>query len=87
MGRGPTQRAWLLALKHLHDNNETYISHLLFAGSIGLALLFRGLLFIGHGVLPICCIPKKYNLEGTLEKLRIWNAYANKRTLKVPKQR
>jgi len=82
VGRGPTKRAWLLELRHLKDNNETYTSHMLFAGRIGLALLFRGLVFIGHAILPVCNIPTRFNLDDTLERVYIWSVHANKRKRK-----
>ena len=67
---------------HLEDNNETYTSHFMFAGKIGVNLVFRGVLFLLHAVFPVCNIPKRWNLENTLEKLYNWNVYANKRLQK-----
>ena len=69
-------------MKHLVENNETYFSHFKFAGNIGLNLIFRGIIFLFHAVLPICDIPKKWNLENTLEKLYKWNVYTNERLQK-----
>jgi hypothetical protein len=69
-------------MKHLKENNETYINHFLFAGKIGTTLAFRGTLFILHALIPICNIPKKWNLENILEKTYKWNLYANKRKRK-----
>ena len=64
---------------HLEKNNETYFSHLKFATTIGLTLVLRGGIFILHGLLPLCEVPKKMNLEDTRDKLDIWNAYAEAR--------
>jgi len=65
--------------KHLKKNNETYLSHLLFAGKIGLTLIFRGIIFLLHGVLPICKIPEQWNLNNTTIKLQEWNFYTIRR--------
>ena len=66
-------------MQHLKNNNETYFSHLLFASKIGLTLLFRGWLFIFHAIFPIGNIPKRWNIENTLQKLYEWNEYTEKR--------
>jgi hypothetical protein len=60
-------------MKHLKENNRTYLSHLLFAGKIGLTLLFSGAVFLLHALFPICNIPKMWNLEQTSNKLFKWN--------------
>lgn len=64
---------------HLEENSETYFTHLKFATTIGLTLLFRGGIFILHGLFPICDIPKKINLENTRDKLNAWNEYTEGR--------
>lgn len=69
-------------MKHLEKNNETYVSHFLFAVKVGMSLIFRGTLFIIHAFLPICEIPKKWNLENTLVKIYKWNVYSNRRLQK-----
>jgi hypothetical protein len=66
-------------MKHLKRNNETYLSHLLFAGKVGLTLLFTGIVFILHAFLPICSIPRMWNLKNTSNKLHKWNEYAIRR--------
>ena len=63
-------------------NNETYVSHLKFAATVGLTLMFRGGIFILHGFFPICSMPKKINLEDTYKKLDKWNDHAEQRTAK-----
>ena len=64
---------------HLKTNNETYLSHLFFAGKISLTLMFRSVIFIVHAIFPICSIPKKWNLENTIKKLQKWHEYTIKR--------
>ena len=69
-------------MKHLEKNDETYFSHFKFAVTIGLTLLFRGGIFLLHGLFPVCEVPKKLNLENTCDKLNQWNNHANKRAAK-----
>jgi len=66
-------------VKHLKENKETYLSHLFFAGKVGLTLIFRGVLFLLHALLPFRDIPKRWNLESTSIKLYRWNEYTIKR--------
>ena len=67
-------------MSHLKENNETYISHLLFSGKIGLTLVFRGVMFLLHALVPICKLPARWNLNATALKLEEWCDYAIKRT-------
>ena len=64
---------------HLEENSETYFTHLKFAATIGLTLVLRGGIFILHGLLPVCNVPKDLNLEDTRDKLDKWNQYADGR--------
>ena len=66
-------------MRHLEENNETYFSHLKFAATIGLTLMLRGGIFLVHGLLPVCAIPKKFNVEDTRDKLEDWNRYVEGR--------
>jgi len=66
-------------MKHLKENNETYLSHFLFAGRVGATLTFRGIMFLLHAVFPFCEVPKKWNLSSTSSALRKWNRYATRR--------
>jgi len=66
-------------MKHLKESNETYLSHLLFAGKVSLTLIFVGIVFLLHALLPICNIPNKWNLKKTSLKLHRWNKYTIKR--------
>lgn len=63
---------------HLKKNNETYLSHFLFASKIGVTLMFRGLVFLLHAVLPFE-LPNTLNLEDTITKLKKWNRYTDER--------
>jgi hypothetical protein len=63
-------------MKHLINNSETYLSHMLFAGKIGLTLIFRGLVFLLHAILPIGTIPERWNLSNTSIKIAEWNSYS-----------
>jgi ABC-type uncharacterized transport system YnjBCD permease subunit len=55
-------------MKHLQENNETYLSHFKFAFTIGATLIFRGTIFLFH-------------LEATCKKLKDWNNYTEQRKL------
>ena len=67
-------------MKHLRENNETYLSHLRFAGRVGISLVLRGIMLLLHGLFPVVEMPKRFNLESTVEKLSEWNEYAKERT-------
>ena len=66
-------------MKHLINNNETYLGHLLFAGNVGLTLVTTGCIFLLHALLPICSIPKMWNLKNISTKLHKWNEYTIRR--------
>ena len=66
-------------MKHLRENNETYFSHLKFAGAIGIQLALRGIILILHGLFPVCEVPKSVDLNNTCELLSKWNNYARRR--------
>jgi hypothetical protein len=66
-------------MKHLRENNETYFSHLKFAGTMGIQLLVRGIVFIIHGLFPVCGVPKCIDLRSTCELINKWNDYAKRR--------
>ena len=67
---------------HLENNNETYLSHLKFATTVGLTLIFRGVIFVLHGLFPVCDVPKELNLEDTRGKINGWNDHAEQRVSK-----
>ena len=68
--------------RHLKDNNETYLSHMVFAGKIGLNLLLRGGVFMLHALLPLWDIPARLNLENLRDKADTWNNHAEQRLKK-----
>jgi hypothetical protein len=63
-------------MKHLKNNNETYLSHFIFAGRLGVTLMFRGFLFLLHAVFPFCELPKKWNLNDIQKKINKWHKYS-----------
>tara|TARA_B100001778_G_C18526195_1_gene601275 strand:+ start:815 stop:1027 length:213 start_codon:yes stop_codon:yes gene_type:complete len=67
-------------MKHLKENNETYLSHFIFAANIGLHLVFRGIVFIVHALVPIGNIPSAWNLENLSHRAKTWNDNAESRT-------
>jgi len=69
-------------VNHLENNNETYFSHLKFAVTVGLTLIFRGAIFVLHGLFPVCDVPKELNLEDTRDKINGWNDHAEQRVSK-----
>ena len=66
-------------MRHLKDNNETYINHFKFASKIGTTLIFRGVVFILHAFVPFYNVPRKWNLENIMKKTRDWDEYTKKR--------
>lgn len=66
-------------MKHLKENNETYLSHLKFAGIMGIQLIVRGIAFVLHGLFPICEVPKSIDLKSTCELINKWSDYAKRR--------
>jgi len=69
-------------MKHLINNSETYLKHMLFASRIGLTLIFRGLLFLLHSILPIKQIPSQWNLSNLSTKIAKWNLHTTERLKK-----
>ena len=66
-------------MRHLKENNETYLSHLKFAGTMGIQLLLRGVVFILHALFPICEVPKSLDLKSTCELFIEWHDYSQRR--------
>jgi len=66
-------------MKHLRENNETYLSHLIFAHKVALHLCLGGVCLIVHGIFPCWNIPESFNLESTCNKMKGWNEYAARR--------
>ena len=66
-------------MKHLKENNETYISHFKFACSLGVGFLYRSAFFLVHGFFPMVEVPKQLNIDATHEWLNKAKQYADKR--------
>ena len=67
-------------MKHLKENNETYFSHLKFAGSVGIQLLYTGNNLDSYtDYFPVCEVPKSVDLNNTCELISKWNTYAKSR--------
>lgn len=66
-------------MRHLRDNNETYFSHLKFAGKIGIQLTLRGVIFILHGIFPFVDVPARWTLLGTARAVNGWVTYSHRR--------
>jgi len=66
-------------IEHLAENNETYVSHLMFALGIAANLCFAGACFIVHGIIPYWSPPKSMSLNTMHRKFQGWNDYAIKR--------
>ena len=69
-------------LKHLKENNETYLNHLKFAWVAAFHMLISCCFFLVHGLIPAIPIPKLFNLEAMYRKLKKWDAYSQIRKLK-----
>ncbi len=68
-------------MKHLKENNETYISHFKFACSLGVGFLYRSAFFLVHGFLPMVEVPKHLNIDATHEWLSKAKKYTDKRKI------
>ena len=55
---------------HLKDVEESYLSHLKFAGRLGLEFSYRAAYFLIHGVIPAIQIPKHLNLTATYKLIK-----------------
>ena len=66
-------------MKHLKENNETYLSHLLFAATISVHLFTRSFLFLFHAFFPFIEIPKTLNLSATCKLINKWEKRSQER--------
>lgn len=60
-------------MKHLRDNNETYLSHLRFACRLGFHCIVAGVGFLIHGILPFVPPIPKHNLM--MHRVRVNEAW------------
>jgi len=66
-------------MKHLEENNETYISHLIFAYKIAIHLYLCSMFLMIHAVFPFWNQPESFSLDATCKKIKEWNKYAEDR--------
>jgi hypothetical protein len=66
-------------MKHLKENNETYLSHMMFAAKMSIHLLIRSFFFMFHAIFPFINVPESLNLKNTCKLINKWNKYAKKR--------
>ncbi len=66
-------------MKHLQENNETYFSHMLFAGQVAIYLSISSTFFLIHSILPFIKIPTPFNLDAVLSTVKEWNEYTHQR--------
>ena len=62
-------------MSHVSDNNETYPSHLLFAGKVGLNFIVAGVMFLVHAALPFIQVPARFSIEGMRDKVERWDEH------------
>jgi len=67
---------------HLADNDETYWNHLKFAGGIAVRMIYTGLFFLVHGIIPAIPIPISLNINETLQFMKRSKQYADNRIVK-----
>ena len=61
--------------KHLKENNETYFSHLKFAGRVGFYLSLASICYSVHAILPFIPIPARFSFETVVNKCIAWHNY------------
>ena len=66
-------------MKHLKENNETYLSHLTFAAKMSIHLFIRSVFFMFHAIFPFIDVPESFNLNNTCKLITKWDKYAKKR--------
>ena len=66
-------------MKHLKENNETYLSHMTFAAKMSIHLFIRSVFFMFHAIFPFFNVPESLNLNNTCKLITKWNNYAETR--------
>jgi hypothetical protein len=66
-------------MKHLRENNETYLSHLVFANEIALHLYLVSFCLLLHAIFPFWKQPERFTLDSTCKKIQEWNDYSKRR--------
>ena len=54
--------------KHLKENNETYFSHMRFAGKAGLHFALASICYSVHAILPFIPIPERFSFESLVSR-------------------
>ena len=68
-------------MKHLEENNETYLSHLKFAWTAAFHMLVSSSCLLVHGLLPFIPTPRLFSISTMARKSRRWSVYAEIRKL------
>ena len=69
-------------IKHLKQNNESYVTHFIFAWRAAFYMSISSCFLLIHGLLPIIPVPRLFNIESMARKMRKWDAYSKLRKLK-----
>ena len=69
-------------MKHLKENNETYLNHLMFAAKMSIHLFIRSIFFMFHAIFPFINVPKSLNLKNTCKLINKWEKYSQERKVK-----
>ena len=62
-------------MRHLKENNENYLTHLKFAWTVAVYMLFSSCFLLIHGLLPILPVPKLFGIEKIARKMKKWDAH------------
>tara|TARA_R100001129_G_scaffold146552_1_gene107830 strand:- start:559 stop:771 length:213 start_codon:yes stop_codon:yes gene_type:complete len=69
-------------VRHLKENNQTYLNHLKFAWTAAFYMLFSFCFLLVHGAVPFIPTPELFSIEGVARKMKKWDAYLKLRKLK-----
>lgn len=72
--------------KHLKDNNETYLSHMLFASKVALYLSVSSICYSVHAMLPFVSVPERFTLESIVNQCVKWHNYTVIRAMEKDKK-
>lgn len=63
-------------IKHLKENNETYLGHLKFAWTAAFHMLVSSFCLLVHGIFPFISTPQLFNIATMAKKLKRWEIYS-----------
>ena len=72
-------------MKHLKENNQTFLDHVKLAWLIAFHMLFSCCFLLIHGVLPFVPMPKLFSIETMTRKMKKWNSYLKMKKIKKEK--